>query len=203
MLISEIVECLKQGVNIEITPLEINNEKYKISCNNGNVTLFTNYKGLDFAICDKKPLSEFVNVEDKQIEALLLEMVNNGKNGKLDSYVSYMLKPRNFENYKEFLANNVLDKGINSTFSKWLFWKTYNGTDYYVYCYASKDSRDSKKFWLNIAENPQQTKNRIFIMSNDLLLDYSNDLEGFFEKVDSKCASYFYNKSLELEEFIN
>lgn len=202
MLISEIVECLKQGVNIEITPLEINNEKYKISCNNGNVTLFTNYKGLDFAICDKKPLSEFVNVDNKQIEALLLEMVNNGKNGKLDSYVSYMLKPRNFENYKDFLAN-VLSKGIDSTFSKWLFWKTYNGTDYYVYCYASKDLRDSKKFWLNIAENPQQTKNRIFIMSNDLLLDYSNDFEGFFEKVDSKCASYFYNKSLELSEFIN
>lgn len=203
MLISEIVECLKQGVNIEITPLEIDNEKYKISCNNGNVTLFTNYKGLDFAICDKKPLSEFVNVDNKQIEALLLEMVNNGKNGKLDSYVSYMIKPRNFENYRDFLADIVLHKGIDSTFSKWLFWKTYNGTDYYIYCYASKDSKDSKKFWLNIAENPQQTKNRIFIMSNDLLLDYSNDLDRFFEKVDSKCASYFYNKSLELEEFIN
>ena len=205
MLNSEIMECLNKGFEFNITPFEYNNEKYKISAKNGKVTLFSAYKGFEFAICDIKPLLDFYKCDNEYIEALIVEMVNNGKAGNLEKYVATSNNIYNAMDYKEFL-NKILENGIESTFKQWLFWKRYNGVDYHIFCYSTIDK--DKKFWLNFAENPLQSHNRIYCINAEYLLDYAFDCEKFYRKLDLKCVNYFHKKSLstkkaDIENFIN
>lgn len=197
MLNNEIMECLNKGFEFNITPFEYNNEKYKISAKNGKVTLFTNYKGFDFAICDIKSLLDFYKCDNEHIEALLVEMVNNGKAGNLEKYVATSNNIYNAMDYKEFL-NKILANGIEFTFKQWLFWKRYNGVDYYIFCYCTIDKNNT--FWLNFAENPKQTYNRIHCINAEWLLNYAFNYEAFYEKLDSKCVDYFSKKNLSTKE---